>query len=373
MRFSAIALPSIIAQFPAPINTLFRVSMDLDAMQDDRFDPVSILEKLYTVNVLEWLELLPSSRLPIVDPILALQSVSDFYTEVEEAAELIGRLMIIKVERLANPHVCVPPITISTTEHIRLASTLLIIKIYYQLRPRFLKQGEYAGQLAPFYWKNLTPWLMDQGTTLDWLLLRCSGEYEHSLCHWDQSESELLMCLSESRFVRSYHVLYHQELASTFRIIPRFSHNLNGQHPGIRGPGYWHHEPSDVGHPAMSAQLRNHVSSCSDPTLQSVPQAHTGRYANICRQIGLYFWDYSRLNVWGLADPVELIAAVDACPGLSQVAMRYNDTPEWDIGIRQREAAVERTKQRQIIEWTRCPVQCSLEEWLRQKTALQRL
>lgn len=85
--------------------TLLRVLRDLDAMQDDLFDPVSILEKLDTVNLLEWPGLLPCSTPPVVGPVLALQSVSDVY-EVQEAADLIGRLMFIKVEACQYPRVC---------------------------------------------------------------------------------------------------------------------------------------------------------------------------------------------------------------------------------------------------------------------------
>jgi hypothetical protein len=367
MRYSETALPSITAQYPAPVNALLRLSMDLHTMRDDQFDPVSVLELLDNVSLLEW-PVPPNSNLSPVDPLESLHSVSDYYTEIQEAADLMGKLMVIRVERFVNPHVCVSPITFSTTERVRFVSTLLVLKIYYQLRLKFLEQLEYAGQFASLFESNLAPWQADQGATLARMLFRIFHAYEQSLCHWDQTESNLLRSLMDSRYVKSHHALTHHVPVSSFRILPPFPHNLNA-HRGGRGRGYGHH----VRHPAISAQLCNHVSSCSDPTLHDVTPAHTSRYANICRQLGLYFWDYSRLSAWDLADPVALIAAVDAHPGLSPVALRYNDTPWWEIGTLQRDAARERTTQRQIIEWTRCPVQCGLEEWLWQKTALQRL
>ncbi|KAJ4380967.1 hypothetical protein N0V86_003314 [Didymella sp. IMI 355093] len=221
------ALPSITAQFPAPLNALFRVSMDLHTMRDDQFDPVSILELLGNLNLLEWPVPPPNPDPSPVDPVECLHSVSDYYTEIQEAADLIGKIMIIRVERFINPHVCVSPITLSTTERVRLVSTLLVLKIYYQLRLKFLEQLEYADQFASLFWRNLTPWQADQGATLDRMLFGNSDAHEQSLCHWDQTESKLLKSLTDSR------------------IIPRFSHNLNGQQGGGRGPGYWHHEPSN--------------------------------------------------------------------------------------------------------------------------------
>lgn len=103
---------------------LFRVSMDLSTMQDDQLAPVSILKLLNNVNLLDWPELLPSSTPSTVNRMESLQSMTDFYTEVHDAADLIGHSMIITVERFVNPHVCVPPITLSATEHTRLACTL---------------------------------------------------------------------------------------------------------------------------------------------------------------------------------------------------------------------------------------------------------
>ena len=323
------------------------------------------MDLLHTFNLFEWPGRYPRPLFSAVDPLAALQFMTDFYTQVHEAADLIGQSIIVGVERFVDPHTCVPPITLSNTEHTRLVCTLWILRIYYQLRLKFSKHPpEYAVRFPDAFWRNLSPWQIDQGLSLEQRLARCHDDYDESLNHYDETESGLLERLIESRYVKR-HISWFSEVMR-FRGRSHGSHDMN----------VWMHQPSDVGHPSncpsMSTRLRNHAWSCSDPSLHYVAAAHTDRYVNICRHLGLFFWDYTRLSHWRITEANELMAAADVYPGLSTVAVRYGKSSEGLSENQARSAAIERTKQRQIIEWTRCTRRYSLEEWLYHKTVVHK-
>jgi hypothetical protein len=348
-------------------------------MHADSFDPILTLELLRKFDLFEWPGSQPSSLLSSGDPLEALQAVADFHLQVEDAADLIGRCMIIEVERFLNPHICIPPITLSDTERTRIACTLWILKIYYQLRLRFSgAPTEYATLFCETFVRNLKPWQIDQCLSLEQRLLRCHDNYTESLNHYDQTDAALLERLSESRYVSNFLNMVNGPRGS-LHYVHRFSGAAGFLHDRGRVGRVmktWYHNLSDVGHPlrpsSIPTQLRNHAWINSEPTEGIITVAHTDRYMNICRHLGLFFWDYNRLECWHVADPNNLIAAADAYPGLSPVATRYDDTPWWELGLPEASAAIERTKQRQITEWTRCPVQYTMNEWLYQKTCVAR-
>ncbi|KAJ4335821.1 hypothetical protein N0V95_008784 [Ascochyta clinopodiicola] len=305
--------------------------------------------------------------------------MTDFCLQVTDAAELVGKCLVVPVEMYLNPHACIPPIILSNNEHTRIACALWVLKIYYQLRRKFVDRApDHANLFATAFLRNLKPWQIDQVIVVQRKVSNCYLEHHDSLNHFDQTEFGLLKRLADSQYSIKYHQTLYQARDST-RLIPHFGYYIRALiHPHRRAPSgpamrAWWHTSNDVGHPStpssITTQLRNHAWICSEPTTHTVTTAHSDRYMNICRQLGLFFWDYARLLAWHLPDSDELMTVVDSHPGLSAVILRYSDRPWWEESRFQRATAVERTTQRQILEWTRCPEPCTLEEWLYQKTA----
>ncbi|KAH7361237.1 hypothetical protein BKA66DRAFT_471189 [Pyrenochaeta sp. MPI-SDFR-AT-0127] len=87
----------------------------------------------------------------------------------------------------------------------------------------------------------------------------------------------------------------------------------------------------------------------------------------------MLFWDLNRLAQWDMVHHNDIKVAMEEFRlRLQHVSTNYHSGRHWDCHPDLDPAYIPNMKARQIIQWTRCPVQCTLEESLYQKTALAR-
>jgi hypothetical protein len=365
IRYPAATLQAILAQIPSPVATLLWLSWDLSNRSDDDFDPSATLELLQQFHLFEWPVAQPNMLILAGNPEDALRALADLYTEVDEAANLIGECMITGMHMFHEPWLQPPPITLSDTEHIRLVCSLWVVKIYYQMQLKFNRLSQERAVAFPAaFIKNLEPWQLEQGLSIDRFLQGYCHDRADSLHRIIDRKSGLLKRLSQSLYVSNAFNFF--DTFSTTVSIPRMNRHS-------RGP--WARAPGDISHPSrlslMTTQLRNQTWISLESTLHSAVFDQT--MAMTC-QVGLLFWDLNRLMYWRISGSDELHDATNRYYNYLRSdcasARRSQCSPHY---MCEHPARIEQNKSRQIIEWTRCPVQLPLEEWLYQKTAISRL
>ncbi|KAH6618762.1 hypothetical protein C7974DRAFT_400829 [Boeremia exigua] len=355
VRYSETALPAIFAQVPAPVSALFQVSWGL---QNDGFNWGLITDLLEVSDIFEWHCKLPAFRPLTSDPLEALQVLLDFYMEVDDAADLFGQCMVFGVEKFLDPTVQSSPVILSSTERTRIACALWVLKIFLQVQTSPHKPpGLDPRHSAHAFFENLQPWQIDHILSLESKLQ--VGEYPLNT---------LLFYAGPTDVYFSERLIGSQYVTNVFNRCTRPGgpclfrvyclHTARRSQYRRCGDGYY------PGPSSMATQLRNHTWNSKELAQHTFSAFRSDRYRNRCQQLGLSFWDYERLAQWQIADAAELMVASDDADlrSLSFGPMcdgREHLTPP---------AAIARTMERQIIEWTRYSEYDTLEDYLYQKT-----
>ncbi|KAJ4317534.1 hypothetical protein N0V94_004910 [Neodidymelliopsis sp. IMI 364377] len=339
-------------------------------MSDSDFDPSATLQLLGKYDLFQWPGRQSSCLVSIGDALTIMQAMTDLHAEIYDAAGLVGECMFVGVHATLDPYMQTPPFTVSTTEHARIACSLLIIKIYHELRLKFLCCApEHLTEFAEAFMRNLKPWEIDQATSLTPFL----NEDDYDLC--DQflamvrMRSDVLERLLESDCVKNFSRRSGFAFGSggpriTFEFAAK---RLQHGRPTGRT---WLHVFGDVGYHSrplsITNELQYHAPACSESALQQAPVWDFHVHMNMVQLQGLLFWDYDRLERWNLADTDQPTAAHEFLRKVSDIVRDDVGIP-WQKQIYEPEN-IEHTKQRQLVEWMRCPTQCTLEEWLWQRT-----
>jgi hypothetical protein len=299
-----------------------------------------------------------------------MQAMTDLHVEVYNAAELVGKCMFVGVHATLDPYMQTPSFTMSTTEHARIACSLLIINIYHELRLKFLRCApEHSREFAGAFMRNLKPWQIDQATPLTPFLNQDDSDLCVRFLAIVRMRSDVRERLLETDCVKNLSRSSGFAVGSGGQRITFESAALLLQHRRQSGRT-WLHVFGDVGYHSrplsIISELQNHAPDCSESALQQAPVRDLELHLDMVRLQGLLFWDYDRLKSWNLADTDQPTAAHEF---LRKVADIVRD----DIGVPWQKQIygpedIEHTKQRQLLEWMRCPIQCTLEEWLWQRT-----
>ncbi|CAO2651207.1 Nn.00g095040.m01.CDS01 [Neocucurbitaria sp. VM-36] len=368
------ALQDILAQIPPPITGLLRFSWALHNVSNEDFDSAKTLEILQRMDLLDWPLTYPRVLTDKDDPLDTIHALIDFSIEVDVAVGLVAQGMNASMEAFVNPFVVVAPVVLSSTEHVRITCSLFILKIYYQLQLKFNHDAhDWSSQFPAPFLRALKPWQVEQAASVDQFLQAVNNSYEHAAHKMIDKRYMCLECLSEkSLYFRNF-------FATVIRLTP-YSGALSFTKAAMRfrwPRPPWIREPSDLGHASRVSQVATQLRNHGWMIYRSFPinvRRYCCNYHELMQDVGLFFWDHDRLVKWDFLEKDDITTTYkDFERRLERHrANRYRDhfrSHYFSCGP----LCTEKVKARQLVEWTRCQVQCSLEEWLYQKTALVRI
>ncbi|KAJ8115779.1 hypothetical protein OPT61_g2650 [Boeremia exigua] len=329
-------------------------------MQNDESSHVLFTELLEVRDMFEWPSKLPAPQLSTSSPLEAFWVLLDFYMEVHEAADLYGQCMVAGMDKLLDPTVHKPPMTLSNNEHTRFACGLWVLKIFHQVRSKLNNSPWLFNRHCAYaFVQNLRPWQINQVLTLE-EKIDCA---EHpSLSYVGPTDLGIFELLVDTKYVRKLFAEWHARTRRPFGNFHSFSDAVD-EFQLQR----WNHRAAlvDTEHlsmpPSVATQLQGHTWGPSKSGLNA-SVINTEAWQWICRAQGLFFWDYFRLAHWQIVDVDELIAASKSA---RQQDLSSQSTQNYSTLRSRRPSASARTMERQIIEWTRSSDASALERCIK--------
>jgi hypothetical protein len=375
------SLRNILEQLPCSVANLLLASWELHNCESVDFDPHKATLLFEYANITEtWANTYPEILYGDNNPIKVLEGLEDLHEEVSTISEIYAQSANAVMEAFASPHVEAKPITLSTTEYTRLACSFLMLKIFYQLHTKYTHHNQVNAFISAFM-RHLYPWQIEQIMSVEAFLNRlddCLYPGLYSLVNEKHAAKEVIE--KKSLYVRNY--LEEAGNASDFHGFPyntrpiTFNAAKNTLLLGVHqrrnplSPNLFLDTPklSDD-----STQLRNHgwiyfeaANKASSITYQ--------QYRDMFLQLGVFFWDQGRLAKWDLADPTGFPNA------MKMLKERMDQAYEKRVHMVEYTYCAmgccvdkqSRSKATRIYQWTRCPIQCSFEEWEHQESELLR-
>lgn len=345
----------------------------------DELDPEYTTALLHRKSLMEWPVAFPRI-LTNNDPLAAIESLIDLYVEIDMAVQPVAQGMSAALHASRFPNVVVAPIVLSATEHTRIACSLLVIQIYYRLALHF--SSDWADAFPANFIRGLQPWQRVQAISVESFLQTCTQPYNFSSYMLLDERYTCRECMSQKyTYIRRYiqatefpaelpDQFLHRTLSQSFLYATR-------RNQRVHLPP-WRTEETDAGHPSnaslLDTQLRNHgwvMYEALGPSRQFFFST-----TDNCRQallhLGVLFWDNSRLAACALTDSASILELA-AHLGAEMRRITTANNRNWQLTYGHSPVLIAKEKASQIVKWTRCPIQCSLEEWLYQKVALLRL
>jgi hypothetical protein len=319
----------MLAQLPWPIPNLLRASHALHNVASADFDPQRTLVLLEETDITkDW-----SARYPRVlrsgdNPMTTLEELMDLHEEVSTVIGLYAQIMNASMEMLVNPFVEVQPISLSSAEYSRLASSFWILKIFYQFRLNF---GYYQqpNDFIPAFLRRLGPWQLEQGLSVESFFHRISLHQSFGLLPAGFSSSPLQRSYSvqymtaRSIFIRNYLKVITPIPGSSFDPPGRGSISFSRaicadtMHSGtswhslpLPPPPHGHEDPEELDYPPHENDpLRSHGWTYFE-LWHRAGAVSAREHDRFFLELAFFFWDKERLENWGLADPDEFPRAV---------------------------------------------------------------
>lgn len=367
-------------QLPQPIENLLRASWALHGVDNDQFDTDKTVALIQRTNIVEdWSTVYPSILHQDDDPFETLEGLMDLHDEVAFAAQLYAQCIHAVMETVNDPYVEILPVVLSTTEYTRVASSLWVLKVYYQLQLKFAGHP-WQIEFEPAFMSHLRPWQVEQVSSVERLLqsLDTGGDSTLKTLTGTRYASKKLLSEQSLYFHNYFDVAGYNRrsadiLAPGARSIIAFSQAAKRySHTGSVG---WAQFPYNGPHftAALSARvthLRNHgwmyfESVVSSKTRLSLSEQ---RYLEFFLDLGILIWDTERLLRYDLADPRGFWPACVALRERLQEAR--NRRNRMHMGIALSRSYQDQLLQDHIIQWTQCAIQCSFDEWMYQRIGL---
>jgi hypothetical protein len=390
LQYPETAAREILKEMPQPVDSLLRVAWALHDVSKEGFDAENALDLLRYNELHEWPIMFPRLFTTTDDPLESIRGLIDLYVEVNSAAELVAQAMNAVTEAFVNPHVVMAPIMLSETEHTRIISALLTVRIYYQLRSKFGPVREIDTPACNFprtFIQSLNPWQVEQAVSVEGFVEKCLKPNTPYILKAIDSKYRCWECFSaKSTYFRKYkNATAIDDDFSTSVVMGYDSQGVaiynrplslsvaarNRNYPNMQPP--WNYN-DDMCLSTEVPQLRNHGWTLYNSI---------GLYGSMRRHhhereflaLGMFFWDQDRLASWNLLD-LDDIKTLHNCIGrkLEYFSNLHSFESGW-FGCRCCNSTVycENREARQIREWTRSPVQCTLVEFLYRKTAKARI
>jgi hypothetical protein len=393
LQYPEAAAQNILKEVPQPVGSLIRVAWALHNVKKEDFDAENALDLLRYNELHEWPVLFPQLFTVKEDPLESIRGLVDLYVEVDSAVELVAQGMNALTEAFVNPHVVVAPIALSETEHIRLTCALLIVRIYYQLRSKFGPVHDIATPAYKFrrtFIESLKPWQVEQAVAVEGFVEKCLMPHTAYIYKAIDTKYRCGECFSaKSSYFRKYKTATANDADFSTREFIGYDPNTGA--PMTKRPMNFSGAARIRNQPPMSMSPfwdYNDDAQLSPDVIQLrndgwILYNSIGLYGRLRRPnherehlaLGVFFWDRDRLASWDLVN-------LDDITRLHENVMRKLEymasvheyvTEFWGCRCCRSTTHCEIREARQIREWTRSPVQCTLEEFLYRKTAKARI
>ncbi|KAF9737957.1 hypothetical protein PMIN01_03240 [Paraphaeosphaeria minitans] len=241
------------------------------------------------------------------NPFLVAEGLVDLYQEVHVATDLYAQSLNAAMEAFVNPRTEIKPATLSITEYSRIASALLMLRIFYQLQLKCCAQEDVISTARAFL-NYLEPWETQQLAACDDFLLKVgSGWPSAAYHHLDVKYSDWEALSKKSTYIRRYFRALKFDLteeehpsitpASIKQAVRPHLHGALYQQPPL---------PQWTGtiDESWSRMIREDAASCnpSRPLGWFLYESsrHRWRWRGCFFDLGMLFWDYRRLEAWGI-------------------------------------------------------------------------
>lgn len=355
-----------------------RVSWALHNLADDDFDPSKVLDLLGSKNLFEWSSMHICAPSTDKDPLETITGLLQLYTEVDLATDLVAQGMNAATETIVHPHVEVTPISLSSMERTRIACSLYILKIYYQFRLKFIYAGHGSASKFPSVFSTaLKPWQAEQVLSVEWYFLGCQDPTPYTMYKAADGKFTCQQCMFEtSLYFRNFKraLDLHSDSMTRYLGIPMdFTRYMFQYHHTLTAGQSWRRNSSDVGRPSRMLPLTTAFKNHGWTLLKLAVADRVSRPVPLRRLIhlGLLFWNHDRLTDLDLVDTGDILALYAGMPRHAQ-QMKNGWPVKWGrICLDHRgHRRVKKSKIGLLLEWTRCPVQCTLEEFGYQQAIL---
>lgn len=351
LRFPETTLQDILEHLPQPVASLLRVSWALQNLSNEHFLVDMTLERLRSTDLLEWSLLYPRILDENDDALHVAYGLIDLYVEVDVAAGLVAQGMHAAMETCVNPYVVVAPLVLSSTEKFRFVCSLFVAKIYFQLEQKFRHSDDGQSSKVPvLFMRGLEPWLVEQAVSVEVFLCNCRDSHDFTVYTVIDQRYTCMESLSEKT------LYFRKFFQATGNTVYRgwFRNRLSALRTALGG------RFNDIPHSSTAPDVTTQFSS-PGWILYRTPRFHRHQ-EYFC--LGVFFWDQDRLTQWDIVDHKDITMAMEEFRNNYHRNLHWGSHPPGNIP---------KTQSRQIIQWTRCPVQCTIEEFLYQKTALARI
>ncbi|KAJ4305431.1 hypothetical protein N0V90_000962 [Kalmusia sp. IMI 367209] len=332
-------------------------------------------------RIIEWLEEMNSTEdflarnSWILDQTYGLQvlwELADIMNEIDEAVKLYADSVLAIMDTVSRPNARHTTIGLSSTEYARIASAFLLLKTYMQYRN--------VGGDASTFMDTLQFWQAEQIVTVNKFLervdrcSRTSGSALYYLVdHKYRSDVHLRrVSLYVKKYLRSgprplpslYLHLRRGDMSQwpfhTYATRPRFS--MLAGHDGVEVPPTANSDDVSMSKDSSPSHGWNFLQS-----LTGDKEVSDRVYHHIFLDLGILFWDQDRLRQMYMGSTSTfqtLVERVEEALYRGQVSM-YNNMYVDDVGeFDCFSVPGPHVSQQHIVEWTRCPVQCTFGEWM---------
>jgi hypothetical protein len=313
------------------------------------------------------------------DPWQTLEDLLDLIEDIDVVVDVYAQSINALVEVFVNPYLEPIPVELSGEEHTRIASSFLLLKIYYQHQQHFAYHGQPNTFVRAFF-QDLDPWQVEQTVAVEYFLQTIPNLRGPSLFYLVDEEHRCKYMLSR----RSSYIREYLGKIGSFRVdFCSFDANIKetpvsfSRASRYYWPQYlfsvWRTPPQllpDLDHAAAREQpLYSYGWEYCEYLRRALSYSEQNlNYEHFFLGLGVFFWDQDRLEYWRIVDPSEFLDIMEVIrERLSQNSeacrnwQRYGAEGLWRNF---------RLDPMSIIKWTRCEVQCTYDEWAYEKYAL---
>ena len=295
LRYPETCLQQVFGHLPRNLFALLRTSWVLETVQDD--DMIKLLSN-------DDIDGIVTEGNPLVaddeDPLYVMDGLVELYEEVEVATDLYAQSLNAAMETFINPGHEIRAIFLSMAEYCRVASTLWILRIFYQLQFRCVAQDSTAICVALInrlgIWQRVLVCGLDQ-----WLLDIGYGAPSAIYSNLNLKYSDWRPIMNRSSYAeRHFNTL-------RFGLPPyanRFTENIFDGNPRTFCRTAIYPPPANL--TPISQPWDGSIDQTLLEFVKNNGYSNCPKWRHYIMELGLLFWDHKRLELWGLSSYDEL-------------------------------------------------------------------
>ncbi|KAF2499319.1 hypothetical protein BU16DRAFT_535688 [Lophium mytilinum] len=311
------------------------------------------------------------------DPLAVLEELRANQKEIDQAVHLVAAAAYQQVGAINNPGAILEPLVLSTPEHLRLSRALWSLRLFNRPYPEedpakpftsgLVQRRAACAEVTRRFFLRLSLSEVDELICVHRFLI---ARHDH-LCHGIFQVGSLKYLTEEerttsnpwSRACGGHQCFFPPRYSSFGYILEPFMQSLKkvSRHSQPRSsfwasPQIFHRHTArvwsdwpDGSSPAPGWTYFDAVRAQHDLT--------RSQFCNFFQDAGIFFWDLRRLVEWAF------VGRWDGPDGMNV----YLDELERQQRVRHsyREKKIRQALEvdQELIQWTRCPIPCTLEEW----------